>query len=181
MEIASTTSLRELAFIVCTVLEREGTTAVLSGGSAATIYSAEAYSSRDLDFVLTFGGSNSSKPLSDLGYKLRNHFYEHPNTTFTLDFPPGPLMIGSDVDIEWDTLHDDEERVLHIIKPTDSVLDRLVAYVHWKERASLVSAATVAVAIGDDLDWDRIESWCEHEGATAKIKDLQKEMARWRE
>ena len=56
MSIRSTTSLRELAFIVCTALDRKGATAVLTGGGAATIYSAEAYKSRDLDFVLSFGG-----------------------------------------------------------------------------------------------------------------------------
>lgn len=179
MGICPMTSLRELAFIVCAALDRKGTTAVLTGGGAATIYSAEAYKSRDLDFVLSFDSPRAAAPLTELGFTLDGSTYTHPNTPFTLDFPPGPLTIGSDVVTAWDTLNEDN-RVLHIIKPTDSVLDRFVAYVHWNELASLEIAAKVALGIGDRLDWQRIERWCEAEGAGNLIDDLKSEMARLR-
>ncbi|MCH8978373.1 MAG: hypothetical protein IH945_03915 [Armatimonadetes bacterium] len=177
MTISPTTSLRELAFIVCTALDKAGTTAVLSGGGAATIYSKEAYLSRDLDFVLSFGGTDSSQPLTDLGFTLAGQSYFHPNTPFTLDFPPGPLAVGSDLLTEWSTL-EEADMILHIIKPTDSVLDRFAAYVHWQERASLEIAARVAIAVGDELDWDRIRTWCANEDATKKINDLEQQIAR---
>jgi hypothetical protein len=45
-------TLTDVAFIVCTALERAGEPAVLCGGSAATFYAPEKYESRDLDFVL---------------------------------------------------------------------------------------------------------------------------------
>ena len=176
MTILPTTSLRDLAFIVCTALDNAGTTAVLSGGGAATSYSKEAYLSRDLDFVLSFGGTDSSRPLTDIGFTLTGQSYVHPNTTFTLDFPPGPLAVGSDLLTEWSTL-EEADRILHIIKPTDSVLDRFAAYVHWHERVSLEIAARVAIAIGSDLDWNRIRTWCAGEGATKMINDLEREIA----
>ncbi|MCH7904788.1 MAG: hypothetical protein IH944_09515 [Armatimonadetes bacterium] len=179
MGICPTTSLRELAFIVCTALDRAGATAVLTGGGAATVYSAEAYRSRDLDFVLSFGGTRPAEPLTELGFTLDGSTYIHPNSPFTLDFPPGPLTIGSDVVTEWDTL-DEDNRILHIIKPTDSVLDRFVAYVHWNELASLEIAAKVALGIGDRLDWQRIERWCDAEGASDLIEDLKSLVTRLR-
>lgn len=179
MGIRPTTSLRELAFIVCTALDRKGTTAVLTGGGAATVYSAEAYKSRDLDFILSFGSTRAAAPLTELGFTLDGSTYTHANTLFTLDFPPGPLTIGSDVVTEWDTL-DEDNRILHIIKPTDSVLDRFVAYVHWNELASLEIAAKVALGIGDRLDWQRIERWCDAEGASDLIEDLKSLVTRLR-
>jgi hypothetical protein len=47
-------SLVDVAFAVCTALDRDGITAVLTGGSAATFYAPEAYQSEDADFVLSF-------------------------------------------------------------------------------------------------------------------------------
>ncbi len=177
MDITHGTTLRELAFIVCTELDRAGTKAVLTGGGAATIYSIEAYQSRDLDYVLSFDGSGSAEALKNLGFVLKGQHYEHSQTPLTLDFPPGPLMIGGDYIAKWDMLHEND-LLLHIIKPTDSVLDRFAAYVHWKDRGSLHSAALVANAIGALLDWLRIETWCGTEGVTWAIPHLKEEMAR---
>ena len=177
MEVTTTTPLRELAFIVCTALDSQGTTAVLTGGGAATIYSIEAYESRDLDFILSFSGSRDDQALKKIGFNLRGSTYDHPQTVFTLDFPPGPITIGEDVIYKWDTLREGD-MLLHILKPTDSVLDRFVAYVHWKDRTSLDSAALVAKAIQERLDWSRIEGWCEAEGVTWAISDLRNAIER---
>lgn len=180
MHISHSTSIRELAFIVCTALDRQGTKAVLTGGGAASIYTSEAYESRDLDFVLSFAGSQKVDALIELGFCLRGQHYEHPQTIFTIDFPPGPLIIG-DVPIDyWDTLID-RDYLLHIIKPTDSMLDRFAAYVHWKDRGSLRSAALVANAINESLDWKRIEDWCKSEEVTWAIPHLQEEIKRLKE
>ena len=171
--------MRELAFVVCTALLKSGTTAVLSGGGAATIYSQESYQSRDLDFVVCFFGTLDATPLTDLGFVLDGQTYTHPKSPFTLDFPQGPLMIGSQEVDEWGTFEENGQK-LHIITATDSVLDRFVAYAHWNDTASLKHAALVALAIGDELDWNRIREWCDAEGITTKIDDLQREINRLR-
>jgi hypothetical protein len=49
--ISEQSSVEEVAAIVSDALESAGMTATLSGGSAVTIYSNNAYLSRDLDFV----------------------------------------------------------------------------------------------------------------------------------
>jgi hypothetical protein len=160
---------------VCTALDKHGTTAVLSGGGAAMIYSEETYASRDLDFVVTFSGGKGARAMEELGFELKNSMYVHPLTPFTVEFPPGPLAIGDDYAIKHRTLRDGE-MLLNIIKLADSMLDRFAAYVFWKDKGSLHSAALVARALGTELDWKRIVSWCEVEGVSDKVADLRAAM-----
>jgi ribulose 1,5-bisphosphate carboxylase large subunit-like protein len=89
--ITRATTLRELAFFVCSALDAAKSIAVLSGGGAASVYAPEAYQSRDLDFILQFGGSVSAEPLEKLGFSARGGTYAHPDTEFTVEFPAGPL------------------------------------------------------------------------------------------
>ena len=115
------TTLRELAFIVCTALDDKGTKAILSGGGAATVYAPEAYQSRDLDFIFEFSsvaGASSTQPLLNLGFFLNGQSYSHPQTHLTVEFPAGPLAIGDEQISTWDTLREGG-RLLHILSPTD--------------------------------------------------------------
>ena len=59
--ITSKTTLREQAFLICTAMDRSGTTCVLTGGSAATIYAPQEYQSQDMDFVVTFIGASGNE------------------------------------------------------------------------------------------------------------------------
>lgn len=169
MTINSDTTLRELAFIVCTALNRNGTTAVLSGGGAATIYAPEAYQSRDLDFVLSYWssfGGESDRPLRDLGFEARGGTYRHQDTIFTVEFPAGPLAVGDELIDSWATLTD-QDYLLHIITPTDSVRDRLAWFLFNNDYAGLDQA--LSVARSQPVDLDRIEEWCKREGREDKF------------
>jgi hypothetical protein len=75
--IRRTSTLAEVAFAVCTALERSGFRAVLTGGSAATYYAPEAYQSGDLDFVITLRGKEGEKALASLGFERKGDFYRH--------------------------------------------------------------------------------------------------------
>ena len=59
----------EVAAIVSDALERAGITATLSGGSAVTIYSNNAYLSRDLDFVTSAMVDDLKPVLERLGFE----------------------------------------------------------------------------------------------------------------
>lgn len=50
-EISNTTTLKELALIVCSRLKDDGIDAVLTGDAVVSIYTQNQYKSFDLDFV----------------------------------------------------------------------------------------------------------------------------------
>ena len=67
--LTATSTLTDVAFVVCTALAERGFIAVLTGGSAATFHAPDAYVSRDLDFVLTLRGRLGEEALREVGYE----------------------------------------------------------------------------------------------------------------
>ncbi len=167
MKISATTSLKEVAFTVCTALDQAGVLAVLTGGSAATIWTNSAYQSRDCDFIIQYAqkGSPARAILSELGYEESGGTYRHQINRFTLEFPVGPLSIGDDVVSAWDTLHDGP-LLLHLLSPTDSCRDRLAAFYYWSDYSALKVA--VAIAHQNPIDIETVKSWSQKEGMAEK-------------
>jgi hypothetical protein len=166
-------TLTDVAFVVCTALERAREHAVLCGGSAATFYVPEKYESRDLDFVLHFGALTTvvDAALAPLGYiRAPEKLYRHPVARFTVEFPPGPLAIGS----ETVTKHATERRgdlVLHVYSPTDVVRDRFMHFWAWGDERALRVALDVAAACCPAIDVASIEAWTERELRAAPVYD----------
>jgi hypothetical protein len=89
IELNANATLTDVAFAVCTALDRVGEHAVLCGGSAATYYAPEVYQSRDLDFVLRFGARTREvdEALRPLGYlRAPERFYQHATIPYTVEF-----------------------------------------------------------------------------------------------
>lgn len=125
MTVHKSDDLRTVAFKVCTALDGVGLTAVLTGGSAATVYAPAAYQSRNLDFVIEFVDAphaDHAKALTSLGYREHEGQYVHRENPLTLEFPPGPLSVGKELITKWDTLREGE-RLLHILRPIDCCRD----------------------------------------------------------
>jgi hypothetical protein len=167
--------LRTVAFKVCTALHESGVTAVLTGGSAATVYAPEAYQSKDLDFVLQFvdepGEKDAERVLESLGYTPENSQYVHPDNPLSLDFLSYPLAIGGDIIDRWATLNQ-AGMILHVLSPTDCCRDRLAHFLHWDDRAALSQA--VAVARNHKIDLAAIRSWCERENQSEKFREFER-------
>ena len=174
MRITAASTLRDVAFRVCTALHRAGTTAVLSGGGAATIHAPDAIQSHDLDFILTVHveGQAPSRALEELGFTPRGQHYEHALSSFFLEFPPGPLAIGGELVETWDTL-EEEELLLHLLTPTDSCRDRLAAYYHFGDRTSLEQARQVYLATRPRVNLRRVRAWSQREGHLERFQDFQ--------
>jgi hypothetical protein len=168
-------SLPDVAFIVCTTLENDGITAVLTGGSAATVYAPHAYQSRDLDFIVEFEDrdSNANETLKSLGYRLEVDHYVHDVNPLLLEFPPGPLAVAGELIRDWETMRK-ESFLLHIITPTDSCRDRLAGFLFWNDRGSLEQAAAVAFAQKKRVNLEAIRSWCNSENHLGKFKEFER-------
>lgn len=169
--ITGTSSLEDVCFAVCTALQRAGTVAVLTGGSAATYYAPESYQSGDADFIITFSSDSASAgaALRSLGYREFGGTYHHDKSLFTLEFPPGPLAVGDDLISSYDTVRRNED-VLHVISRTDSVRDRLIWFYVHTDRSAL--AAAVAVADSGPLDLTLIERWSKREGQASRFAEF---------
>ncbi|HEY4442492.1 MAG TPA: hypothetical protein VGN14_18705 [Candidatus Elarobacter sp.] len=158
-------TLRDVAFAVCTALDRLGVHAVLCGGSAATVYAPEAYQSEDLDFVLSFGMEDASAvrdAVTSLGYTFKNGMFFHAASRFTVEFPRGPLAIGTARIVATETIRDGD-LVLHILSATDAVTDRLNKYAAWDDFSALHAA--VAVATATPIHLDAVRDFMRREGA----------------
>lgn len=101
--------------------------------------------------------------LETLGYRREGHDYVHVESSFQLEFPPGPLAIGDDLVTAWVTLHDGD-RLLHLLSPTDSCRDRLAAFYHFNDRSALEQALSVYTANAGRIDLGTIEAWSAREG-----------------
>lgn len=156
--ITASSTLPDVAFAVCTALDRPGITAVLTGGSAATFYAPDAYQSRDLDFVVTVWAAGGEVALAGAGFRREADYYVHPSSPYPIDFPKGPLMIGDDHVRRWLTVRRDDQ-VLHVLTPTDWCRDRLAALLVWNDFSGLEQALAVCNA-RDDVDLEVVRDWC---------------------
>ena len=166
-EISDQSSLEDVAAIVSDALENAGITATLSGGSAVTIYSHNAYLSRDLDFVTAAMLADLEPVLTTLGFEHtgvpRLSQFTHPKVEWYVEFPPSPLSFGHlHVDPSQCAVIDLPAGRLRIITPTQSVMDRLAAAYAWKDEQSRDQAILVAAA--QDIDWKALKNWIASEG-----------------
>ena len=162
-------TLEDVCFEVSTALDRHSITGVLTGGSAATVYAPNVYTSYDADFVLTSYPERQrlAQALAEIGYlpSACPGMYEHLKTVYTLDFPAGPLSVGGDYVHETTTLERDDLH-LRILTVTDCVRDRLSGFYYWDDYTSLNAAVGVAQAHRDRIDFNRLREWTERESGS---------------
>lgn len=91
MAITHRSTIRDVAARVSQALTDAGITAVLTGGGAVAIYSANKYQSYDIDFVTAASRRELSMIMAKLGFKRGPvmHF-EHPATKLVVEFVAWP-------------------------------------------------------------------------------------------
>jgi len=175
MKITARSSLRQVAAAVAKGLSTAGIQAVLTGGACATIYSGGEYQSEDLDLILQSSPTQKAldHAMASAGFVRHGDSYDHPDVRFFVEFPRGPLSIGSDLSIKPAELPIAGVRVV-LLSATDSCRDRLAAFFHWKDRQSL--RAAVAVAARHAVDLEGIRSWSKGEGASQPFEEFLQEV-----
>lgn len=153
----------EIAAYVQSHLLTKNIDVILSGGSLVSFYSNGKYVSRDIDLVNRF---STARPLirdamQDIDFYEEGRYFRHPDTEHIIEFPPGPLSIGSEpvrdiVEMETET------GILRVLSATDCVKDRLSAYYFWKDNQSLEQA--IMIASQHMIDIEEIRRWSYREG-----------------
>jgi hypothetical protein len=165
MTLTAESSLVDVAFAVCTALDRIGTVAVLTGGSAATYYCPQRYQSLDADFVLRIAPARRviDEAMAGIGFLAGpSGMYAHGESRYTVEFPRGPLSIGRDVITNWLTKRRDDE-LLYITSVTDCVRDRFMHFWAWNDRSALDVALAVATAHREAFETDVFLGWAQSE------------------
>ena len=170
-------SLAELAAFVWSHLIKYGIRCVLSGGACVSIYTSNRYQSYDLDFVETIPTRRAKikEALAVFGFYEENRYFKHKDSIFFLEFPTGPLSIGSEpvkeiVTIELST------GSLALLSPTDCVKDRLAAYYHWHDLQCLEQA--IMVASSNKIDIEEIQRWSRIENKMAEFDKIKSKLQR---
>ena len=173
--ITAESSLQEIAAIVSTALESAGIPAVLGGGGAVTHYSENEYMSTDLDFITVARNKVIAPVVAELGFCQEGKDFYHPESTFFLEFPPGPLSFGDQyVDSSQTTTLKSKYGSVRIITPTQCVMDRLVWFKHGNDPQAREQA--VMVAKRNQIDWDGVRTWAKIEGISdADIRAIRYE------
>jgi len=170
--ISRQTSAEEIAARVSQALERAGIAATLSGGGAVSIYSHNDYESFDLDFITNARIEAIAKAIAELGFRRVSgaRAFEHPESDFYVEFPPGPLAFGATVVRDGDVpVLQTDYGPLRVVTPTQSIMDRLAAYVHWSDRQALDQA--IMVARRQRIAWNALEEWARREAVDARLFD----------
>ncbi len=162
----------ELAAYVQDHLHKKGIAVVLSGGSVVAIYSSNKYVSKDIDLVnIQFVERRRiKKAMEEIGFREEGRYFEHPDTKYLVEFPPGPLSAGDEPIRQVDEIRY-RTGTLRVISPTDCVKDRLVAYYHWGDQQCLAQA--ILVAQNKEIDINEIERWSRVEGMGQKFEQVK--------
>jgi len=173
MKTVAQMSLGELAAYVHSHLQSKGIQVVLSGGGCVAVYASDRYSSMDLDFVerLHVTRRKLSAALAELGFTEKDRYFTHPDTSFYLEFPSGPLAVGGEPVLGVEELQL-ETGNLRLLSPTDCIKDRLAAFYHWNDRQCLQQAVWVAQA--QQVDWTELERWSRQEEAMEKFVEFRR-------
>lgn len=173
-------NIEELALLVSAQLKSRGVEVVAVGGFVAAHYSSYRYLTKDVDFVdITYQTKKLQAAMAEAGFTRRGKNYFHPDTEFTLEFPPGPLSVGDELVIKTATLERDGV-VMRMLSASDIVKDRLAAFIHWRDNQALAQA--VAIMIKQNLGLEDFLGFAEKEGGpvqkNALIKHYQDETSR---
>ncbi len=163
MKDISEMNIGELAAFVCSHLKNNGIDVILSGGSCVSIFTSNRYESNDLDFIEISSSPRKKieQVLEQLEFFEENRYFRHPKNKIYIEFPAGPLAVGSEPVKEIITMAFSTGE-LFIISPTDCIKDRLAHYCHWKDRQCLEQA--LMVAEDNKFDLDEVKRFSLNEG-----------------
>jgi hypothetical protein len=160
--ISRDSTLTDICFAVSDALDAQAMPAVLCGGSAAAVYAPQSYMSYDADFVLDNDDAlnDVARVLATIGFQREgsSRIFIHPSTSFTVDFPKGPLAVGGEYVRETAVLYRGT-RQLRIVSRTDCVRDRLSHFYFWDDKVALNAAVAVASNGAGDVNLKLIREW----------------------
>lgn len=160
----STTSITELAVIVATHLREHDIDVVLVGGLAVELYSRNIYLTKDIDMVdISYARpAKLHKAMAAIGFNKSGRIFVNASTDITVEFPSPPISVGDELVTETSTMATPAGR-LPVLFAKDVIKDRLAAYIHWRDKPSLVQALAVLINYPEEIE--ATAAFCQKEGS----------------
>jgi len=108
--------------------------------------------------------------MRELGLQEEGRYFRHPDSDVLVEFPPGPLAVGTEPVKEVEEI-ELATGILKVISPTDCVKDRLASYYHWGDRQALSQA--LLVVQHKSVDLHELGRWSEAEGKRAEFQKIR--------
>lgn len=161
----------EIAAFVQNHLEKKGISVILSGGAVVSIYSSDQYVTQDIDLINIYSVTRRKirDAMQEIEFTEEGRHFRHPVLPFIVEFPPGPLSIGSEPIKKVNEITFSTGK-LKLLSPTDCVKDRLAGYYHWGDNQCLVQA--LLVAQNQNIDLEEVKSWSDSEGNQKLFEDF---------
>lgn len=160
-------SLQELAGYVSEELRKRGVDTVLVGGACVTIYSHNRYQSYDLDYVTYHDMRKVEKALFELGFTKKNRYFMHEGCPWFVEFVSPPVAIGNEPLYEFSNVVTPLGKI-KMLRPVDSVKDRLASFYHWNDKQGLQQA--INICLEQEIDLAEVKRWSLHEEKLEKFK-----------
>jgi hypothetical protein len=164
----STTPIIELAAIIATHLREHDIDVVLVGGLAVELYSENVYLTKDIDMVDTSYAKPGKlhKAMAEIGFRKTGRIFVNPSTDITIEFPSPPISVGEELVTETTTIATPAGD-LPILVARDVIKDRIAAYIHWRDKPSLVQALAIIIKYPEEIE--AVAAFCEKEGSEELI------------
>lgn len=156
----STISLQDLAGFISEELRKKGIDTILVGGACATLYSENHYQSYGLDYVTYNDMKKVKNALAEIGFVKKEKYFCHKDCKWFVEFVSPPVAIGNEPIFKFNNV----KRALgtiKLLKPIDSVKDRLASFYHWDDQQGLEQA--INICLEQKVDFTELEKWSQNE------------------
>lgn len=163
----ATITLKELAGYLSEELRKRGIDTILVGGACATIYSNNRYQSHDLDYITYEDMKIVKKALKELGFVEKQKYFYHKDCPWLIEFVSPPVAVGDQPIREFNKVKT-ALGVIKMLRPVDSVKDRLASFYHWNDKQGLEQAMNICLE--QEIDLGELERWSLQENQSEKFK-----------
>lgn len=160
-------SLRDLAGFISEELRNKGIDTVLVGGACVTIYSENRYQSYDLDYVTYEDMRKVKKALQEIGFIQKQKYFQHADCPWFVEFVSPPVAVGNEPVIKFNNVKT-SLGTIKLLRPIDSVKDRLSSFYHWNDLQSLEQALNICIR--QEIDLVELEQWSVNEEQIHKFQ-----------
>jgi len=158
--------IKDLAGLISDTLRKDGIDAVLVGGACVSIYSRNRYMSYDLDYITYEDRDKVREALKKIGFFEKNQCFYHQFCRFFIEFVAPPVAVGKQSVQEFEELPTLFGQI-KLLRPVDSVKDRLASFYHWSDKEGLVQA--LQICHEKSIDLKEVQEWSRREGFIEKF------------